>query len=1140
MLIYCGMAGKNVRAGAGKSMPGRQKKTPGRALSAGRKRGAKARPPADSPASAGRVEPVEDERGSGHPGKPDVVVVGIGASAGGLAALKAFFHNVVDDSGLAYVVVVHLSPEHESHLAGLLQPHSRMQVLQVGETTQLKPNCVYVIPPNANLSAIDTHLRLSALERPGVRAPIDHFFRTLAETHDGHSIGVVLTGTGSDGTLGVREIKLRGGLTVAQDPKEAQFDSMPQSAISAGFVDLVLPIAAIPGAILRWSRTEPRMPAVAPDSEKVGDHQGLLRKILLLVRASTDRDFTRYKRSTVMRRIQRRMQLRYVEELDRYLELLRHTPEEVRALADDLLVTVTSFFRDQPVFERLERDIVPYLFEGKDADDEVRVWCVGCASGEEVYSIAMLLLEKAAMLEGAAPRIHVFASDLHEKSVAVARDGFYPGNIASEVPPDRLKRFFVEESGGYRVRKDVREIIVFTHHNLLGDPPFSKLDLIVCRNLLIYLQRDVQTDVLKIFHYALRPGGYLVLGTSEIVDDTALFRTIDKQHSIYRRGLAQLPEPRLPVFPVGRRELARHGEPPAEPDTAALQYQQVHEHLIIRTALPSALVGPDGEILHLSKLAGRYFEHPGGLVTANAGKLVRKELAVELIAALHAARHDKRPTRSKPVPVKFNGDSKMVAMHVKPALEAQHEGYALVTFEEFERPAAAPRTRARHGDGTVKELTEELNNTRERLRSIVEEFETSRQEMKVSNEELQSANEELRSTLEELETSKEELQSMNEELQTVNQENRHKVEELALVSGDLQNLLTATDIATLFLDRELRILRFTPKVNELFSLRTTDRGRPIFELTNSLNYRELRADAETVLKRLTELEREIDDELGRWYLTHLRPYRGRDERIEGVVITFVDITRRKNSEAEIQRLTRTLEQRVVERTRQVRHLTASLVRAEQRERRRLSETLHDELQQLLYGVQLKLRMARDEGAAARPVEQDLQLKHAEALLARSTKLTRQLSVDLNPPILRNEGIRSILDWIQSHMRELHHLNVQVDADGEAQIEDADTRVMLFQVLRELLFNVAKHSGVDAASVSLKAANGELAVIVSDQGKGFDIKSLRSGSRADSSLGLIHVRERISLLGGRLDIESQPDKGTRVTLRVPTAARIGDA
>jgi two-component system CheB/CheR fusion protein len=1072
--------------------------------------------------------------------KPEVVVVGLGASAGGLKALKEFFQNVRDDSGLAYVVIVHLSPEHESHLADLLQPFSKMTVHQVQDTIALKPNCVYVIPPNANLSAIDTHLRLTALEeRRAARAPIDHFFKTLAETHDGHAIGVVLTGTGSDGTLGIKEIKLRGGLTIVQDPNEAEYDGMPQSAIATGFVDQILPIAEIPSAVFRFAQTAPRLP-VTPDGEAIEvDHRVLLQKVFAQIRARTGRDFTRYKRSTIMRRIQRRMQLRYIEELDRYVEYLRTSPDEVRALADDLLITVTSFFRDPAVFGKLQNEILPHLFRSKQPDDEIRVWCVGCATGEEAYSVTMLFLEEAAKLQGLAPKIHVFASDMHERSLEMAREAFYPGDVATEVSAERLKRFFNEEAGGYRVKPEVREVVVFAPHNILADPPFSRLDLIVCRNLLIYLQRDVQNDVLRLFHYALKPGGYLLLGTSETVDDAELFRTIDKQHSLHRRGLASPPEPRLPVFPISRREGRLSGavtEGPVAP--AVAQYEAMHAGLIALHALPSVLVGPDGQVVHLSELASRYLVHPPGRVTANISKLVHRDLSVELISSMHSAKHDKKPVKSKYIPVRFNGDTHLVSLQVRPAMDPQYEGYSLVVFDEVDSLPSNQQSAA-SGDGEQRfaELATELDSTRSRLQSIIEEFETSQEEMKASNEELQSTNEELRSTMEELETSKEELQSMNEELQTVNQENRHKMEELSLLSNDLQNLLAATDIATLFLDREFRILRFTPKIGDIFNLRTTDRGRPISDLTHRLGYPQLMEDAATVLRKLSRVQREVQDETGRWYLTNLMPYRSTEDRIEGLVITFVDISRNKETEQKLKESRDNLESRIAERTAQVRELSVSLVRAEQRERRRLSETLHDDLQQVLYGIQLKHRMARDELHAGRQGETEQQLLQAESLLARGMRLTRQLSVDLNPPILRTEGLKGILEWLQGQMKELHGVDVELDALHDVRIEDADTRVLLFQVFRELLFNVAKHARTQKARVSLHEMNGSLMVGVTDEGQGFDAEKLAMDG-GKKSVGMTSVRERVGLLGGAVSIASKPGEGTTVTVTVPKSTRIG--
>jgi two-component system, chemotaxis family, CheB/CheR fusion protein len=423
-------------------------------------------------------------------------VVGIGASAGGLGALKTFFKHVPKRCGISFVVVVHLSPEHESHLAELLQPHTGFPVQQVSQTTVLEPDHVYVIPPNANISTIDTHLRLSKLEeRRQERAPVDHFLRAVAKTHDGNAVAVILTGTGSDGTLGIRDIKESGGLVIVQDPAEAEYDGMPQSAAATGMVDLILPVAEIPDAILRYAATQPRVVVPSEGEDLSHNQETLLQKVFAQLRARTDRDFSRYKRSTILRRVTRRMQLNYLEDLPKYLEHLRERPEEVRALADDLLITVTHFFRDSEVFEKLEKDILPSMFKNAGPNGTLRAWSVGCATGEEAYSLAVMLTEEAGRHEPP-PQVQVFASDLHTRSLERAREGFYPGDIATDISPERLKRFFVKENGGYRVQKELRDRVIFAPHNILADPPFSRLDLISCRNLLIYLERDVQRDVI--------------------------------------------------------------------------------------------------------------------------------------------------------------------------------------------------------------------------------------------------------------------------------------------------------------------------------------------------------------------------------------------------------------------------------------------------------------------------------------------------------------------------------------------------------------------------------------------------------------------------------------------------------------------
>lgn len=1187
-------------------------------------------------------------------------VVGIGASAGGLAALKAFFAEVPPDNGLAWVVVMHLSPEHESHLAELLQPHVRMPIQQVTETVRLEKDRVYVIPPNANLNSIDTHLRLSELEaRRQERAPIDHFFRTLARTHDGHAVGVILTGTGSDGTLGIREIKEKGGLTVVQDPGEAEYDGMPQSAIATGLVDEVLPLAEIPRAILGFARINPRVTVSdeEPNGEAGADELRVLQKVFAQIRTRTGRDFARYKRSTILRRIARRMQIRRVEELAHYLELLRAEVDEVRRLSDDLLITVTSFFRDPEVFEALENDVIPALLEGRGADDTVRVWTVGCATGEEAYSLAILLLE-AASRQDAPPRIQLFASDLHDQSLAKARGGFYPGEIATDVTPSRLKRFFTEEDGGYRIRQEVRELVVFSPHNLLGDPPFSRVDLISCRNVLIYLDRDVQQDVVDIFHYALRGTGFLLLGGSETVGTGDLFRAQDRKHCIYRRRNVPGPAPRLPVFPLSRAHPAA-GERDAV-DVAPQAYGKLHERIVERFGPASILVSPDDRVVHLSEHAGRYLRLAGGAPTTNAYRLVREELRIELRAALQQARAQQRPVQTRPLTVRFDGGTADVVMEVRPSLEAALEGYAAVLFAEREsgggRAAdATPAAGAADGNGgspdevAPAELEKDLQHTRERLQSIIEQYETTEEELRASNEELQSSNEELRSTMEELETSKEELQSINEELQTLSQENRHKVEELSLVSADLQNLMAGTGIATLFLDREGRIMRYTPPVAELFNVRPVDRGRPVADLTHRLEYDELEQDAARVLDSLIPVEREIRDEQDRWYLTRLLPYRSREDRIDGVVVTFVDITARRRMEEELRQARKyaesivetlhepllvlapdltvrtanqafydhfrvreretigspiydlgngqwdipelrtlledvlpysevfndyevchefedigarvmllnarrldhvqlillgiqdvterrqwqeDLERRVDERTREVRDLAETLSMAEQEERQRLSHLLHDDLQQLLYGVQMKITLAQNHARRENIEGVVTETERSLKLLGDAITRTRQLTVDLNPPILEGEGLVGAIEWLRTQMRDLHGLAVDIDANGEVDVHLPDVRILLFQITRELLFNVAKHAEVKRAVVKVASEDGRVSITVADEGKGFAPGAFDTRVPRRGGLGLFSARERLRIRGGDLEIESIPGNGSRVIIYAP--------
>lgn len=1187
-------------------------------------------------------------------------VVGIGASAGGLRALQEFFRHTPATSGIAWVVVTHLAPDQESHMAELLQSSTSMPVQQVRGTVELQPDRVYVIPPNRNLSSIDTHLQLDLLESERERrAPVDHFFRTLANSHRSQAIGVILSGTGSDGASGLARIKEQGGLPIVQDPEEAEYDSMPRNAIALGQVDSVLPVAEIGRFIAAFTQRAPALP-IAPETETLPDTlRATLQQILALVRVHTGHDFARYKRGTLVRRIQHRMQLTGLEQVEMYLSRLRTDPGEVQMLANDLLISVTSFFRDQNAFEMLEQEVIPRLFENKAAGEPVRVWVAGCATGEEAFSLAILLLEYAQRHHEARP-LQVFATDLSEAALQRAREGYYPETIAEDVSPERLSRFFVAEQSGYRLRKEVREIVLFAPHNLLKDPPFSRVDLISCRNVLIYLERDIHAQLLSIFHYALRPEGWLFLGAAEVVEGAHGFRTVNRKYSLYQRQ--EIPDedrplPQLPLTPslphAGAIAVPRPGS------MSPRSYDPGHGRLLERFTLPGLIVAPDHNIVYYSAGISLYLQQPPGEPTHNALKRVRDELQPELATALFRAFTLREPTLSPPILIHDPGGPRHVLLGVWPVIERDQTMVLVLFHTRTAREDQQPVPEVPHSQ-TIVDLEKEREALRRQLQATVEEYETSKEEMQAANEELQSMNEELRATAEELETSKEELQSINEELMTVNQENKHRVEELSQLTSDLQNLLAATDIATLFLDRELRITRFTPRASVLFNVLPSDRGRPLAHLTNRLGYAELLEDAGQVLQSLIPIEREVQDESGQWYLTRLLPYRSVDDRIEGVVITFVDITtnkenvqalraakdyaesilrtvpdallvlrsdlridranetfytlfevqpeetegrlvyelgngqwdipalrrlleeilpqnqlftgyevdhtfeqigrrtmllngrqlphdqlillsitditQRKLAQEALQALNETLEARVLARTQEVQQLASQLLSAEQQAQQRMARVLHDELQQLIYSVKMYLKVVQDELNSAAGPEVVTALTHLDTITSDALRVIRQLTLDLSPPVLEHPDLAESLDWLAQRMYHLYGLVVTIEAHAEPTIVDRVMALLLYQSVRELLFNVVKHAEVNRARILVTQEAGELQVTVIDAGKGFDPahepERILDGEKG---YGLAYVRDRVNWHGGQFEVESAPGEGCTVTLRFPLGA-----
>jgi two-component system CheB/CheR fusion protein len=848
----------------------------------------------------------------------DFPVVGIGASAGGLQAIKLFFENMPQDNGMAFVIILHLSPDHESIADKIIQESTQMPVLQVTETVPIEKNRVYVISPAQRLTLNDGFLEVSPPEsRESRHASIDLFFRDLANVHRERAFCVVLSGTGSDGAVGLSRIKEHGGITLAQAPEDAEFDGMPRAAIETHMVDLVLPVVDMPQKLLElWRNSQeislptandPELQSIAAVSEREAVvAEQLLHDVLIQLRTGTGHDFKHYKRATVLRRIERRMQVTAQPNLRAYYHYLQSNPEETKALLGDMLIGVTNFFRDREAFEALERDVVPQLVSAavsaQPEKEEIRVWSAGCSTGEEAYSVAMLLNDQL-QLDNSAASMQVFATDIDERAICIGRAGLYPQAIVTDVPPTRLRHYFIKEDDHYRIRKELREKVLFAKHSLLSDPPFSQIDLIVCRNLLIYLDREVQREILQMFHFALRPGGFLFLGSSESADAChELFAPVDKRNRIFRAKTGANSR-RTPTMPRGgyvRSNVSR--EAPQSSAPRKLSFADIHQRALEQSAPPSVIVDGNADILHMSESAGRFLRHVGGELSRNLLTLILAELRLEIRTTLFQVQQSGLPVKSREVPIKRDDRRYLIDLVAHPYKDEESDGeYVLVIFEEVEvDPAQSPSTTSLQTENQVlSNLERELQRTKLHLQDTIEQSEISSEELKASNEEMQAINEELRSATEELETSKEELQSINEELLTVNYELKTKVEETDKINDYLTNLIASTDIATVFVDRSMRIKWFTPRATDIFSMLPVDTGRSLLDITHRLDYDNLAGDAALVFESLNMIEREVSSTDNRWYIARLLPYRSSEDHIDGTVLTFIDITKRRAAEEEL-------------------------------------------------------------------------------------------------------------------------------------------------------------------------------------------------------------------------------------------------
>lgn len=830
-------------------------------------------------------------------------VVALGASAGGVEAFESFFRAMPAENGMAFVVIAHLDPERESLLPSLLAHWTEMPVVTARDKEPVEPNKVYVIPRNAVMTIAKGRLQLRKRVDSADRMAIDPFFISLAEDQGENAICIVLSGAGSDGAVGLKAVKEHGGLTLSQGSNgtTARFKEMPDSAEATGLVDLVIPVEEMPRRLIDYVR---RLPLTEHDiAEQAGERRAqAMRTIYAMLRARVGHDFSRYKERTFLRRVQRRMQVLQLSKIEDYAERLKQDSNEAWMLFRDLLIGVTNFFRDSDAFAALEK-FIPRLFDRKGIDESVRVWVAGCATGEEAYSLAMLLKEHADTLS-VAPRIQIFATDIDEHALAVARMARYPESLLRGVSPARLKRFFTREiSGGYAVAKEVRDLCVFSAHSLIRDPPFSRVDLISCRNLLIYLNPDLQTQIIPCFHYALRPGGILFLGTSENVSRHGdLFAALDKKWRIFeRQNLVTRSEMRFPLMTQPGAPRSDHGlSPSPTPNGDAgpslpLVLRQIASMVQEQFGPAYVVVNKEGEIVYYSGRTGRYLEPAAGPPNRDLATMARKGLRLDLRTALHQARESSQIVRRENVMTQVNGGSAPVNLTVQPIVEGNETLY-LVVFNEVgpvsnHEAAKESRPPSSESEATIQQLERELQTTKERLQTTLEEFDTSSEELKSSNEELLSVNEELQSANEELETSKEEIQSINEELQNVNAELSGKIEELNRANADLRNLFEATQIATIILDQDLLIRSFTPAVERIFNLIPSDRGRPLTDIVSRLDYPHLKRDIRAAVERDQELKRRVTAEDGRVdYLMRILPYRMADKKVKGALLTFVEIT----------------------------------------------------------------------------------------------------------------------------------------------------------------------------------------------------------------------------------------------------------
>jgi two-component system CheB/CheR fusion protein len=828
-------------------------------------------------------------------------IVGIGASAGGLEALEVFFGRTPPDSDMAFVVIQHLSPSYKSTMDDLLRKKTRLEIKVIEDGTRVKPGVIYLNPPDREVAVFKGVLQLvEPTPEHGFRLPIDYFFRSLADDQGERAVCVILSGTGTDGTSGLRAIKEAGGLIMVQDASQAKYDGMPRSAIQTGLVDYVLPVEDMPQQLLEYVR-QPYVRGVKESAVPENQDQNALQKIFMLIRSSTGHDFSNYKTSTTRRRIERRMALRHIETLDNYLRFLQGHPADLLELFRDMLIGVTGFFRDPEAFLALGEKVLDDLFLTKPPGSSLRIWVPGCATGEEAYTIAILIAEALDKVEKDI-KVQIFASDIDDRAIEQARVGDYAESLTANVSSERLERYFVKEGNGHRIKKQIREMLVFAVQNVIADPPFSKLDLISCRNLLIYMDPVLQKKILSVFHYSLNEDGYVLLGSSETLGEYAdLFTPVDSKWKIFRLKGSAAPH-KFQYARAAYPEVPRLAPKTEEGRVArVMNVRELAERTLLeKHSPPCVLINDRFDILYVKGATDRYLSLPTGDASLNLLKMVREGLRSALSTGLFKAGQQRQPVICAELQYARDGEVGSVTLTVRPIHRpGLAQNLFLVVFDEKPSSGRTRRTKkasaAEEADPQILQLEQELQSTKDYLETTNKEFEITNEELKAANEELQSANEELQSSNEELETSREEIQSTNEELLTVNSELQNKLEALSQVNNDINNLLASTEVGTIFLDNHLKIKRFTPSMSKLVNFIPADIGRPISDVTHKIAYDRLYQDAQEVLDTLHRKEVEVQARSGAWFSLRIMPYRTVDNVIDGVVLTFVDITKLKEA-----------------------------------------------------------------------------------------------------------------------------------------------------------------------------------------------------------------------------------------------------